>query len=329
MKESHGRRTPENGSFHGSRSRQRSRSRGRGWVPTHLEGQPSERHHSALSVHSHEGPRNKNIPMVWEQPGPYTKGGSDVSPLMMIRDQYNIKRPPFGSGIERNIEPLAGPGAAHLTAPSKTVGSTPASKKLESSLSLKYHSEPDDDSDDNHDQQTEVWEGVEGFVDNNFLNVPPPEKQNINEILLEIDNFQSKFVQKYNAYAPNGYEKTRTPTSRVQQKVLDYKDLMSTDNDDFNSSHSYLSLTSINNDASSSFAYAIKKQHEMISSHYTLIRLRFPSLRKSGVLGYISRQVKPVANLEPRVDVVKLQQARAFLQSTWDEELQTLEITKR
>lgn len=329
MREPDGQGTPENGSFHGSRNRQRSRSRGRGWVPTHLEGQPSERHRSALSVHSHEGPRNKNIPMVWEQPRPHTKSGSDISPLMMIRDQYNIKRPAFGSGVERHIEPLAGAGTVRLTGHGRAVGSTPASKKHESPLSLKYHSEPDDDSDDNNDQQTEVWEGVEGFVDNNFLNAPPPEKQNINEILLEIDDFQSKFVQKYNAYTPNGYEKTRTPTSRVQQKVLDYKDLIGTENDDVNSSQSYLSLASINSESSSSFAYAIKKQHEMINSQYTLIRLRFPSLRKSGVLGFISRQVKPVANLEPTLDVGKLRQARAFLQSTWDEELQTLVIVKR
>lgn len=329
MTESDMRGTPDNNGFHDSHNRQRSRSRGRGWAPTHLEGLPNERHRSALSVHSHEGPRNKNIPMVWEQPRLHTKAVSDASPLMMIRDQYNIKRPAFGSGLDRNIEPLAGPGTVHLTASGKTVAYTAASKKHESPLSLKYHSEPDDESDDNNDQQTEAWEGVEGFVDNNFLNAPPPEKQNLNEILLEIDDFQSKFVQKYNAYTPNGYEKTRPATSRVQQKVLDYKDLMSTENDDLNSSHSYLSLTSINGESSNSFAYAIKKQHEMISSQYTLIRLRFPLLRNIKGLGYISRQMKPVANLEPTVDVAKLQQARAFLQSTWDEELKTLVIIKR
>lgn len=317
--------SPEHGGNHDSRSRHRSRSRGRNWLPMHLDNAAKERHPSALSarsVHSHEGPKHKNIPMIWDQPQPSKSDGVD-SPLMMIRDQYNIKRPVIGSGVERFGERLPRHMPINLAAPERNSGSSSGTRRYPPSLPLQYQSELDDEEDDvGYPQQ---WNGVDGFAINGYMETSPPEKQDMEQMLREIDDFQSIFVQKFNAHTP-GASTPQTSTSRVQQKVLDYKDLLRGDSSDATGSHSQLSLASIGSESSTSLSYSIKKQHELLTSQYTHIRLRFSSRQHHpGALGFIFRRPEPDQEANSAVEEGgRIHEARTIMQTIWDEELQGL-----
>lgn len=297
-------------------------TRGRECLATNLD--MAERYRALLSTRSVEAPRNKNIPMVWEKDQLHTRPVEDnVSPLMMLRDQYNTKRPNTGSQIDRRSESLCGPKSSRAS--SRHMPLATLSKNEDSSISLKFHSELDDDSIDEYTQKAEPWESGDNFMDNNFLNSLLANKQNMKDMLAEIDDFQSKFVQRFSACEPTVSDSSILPVSRVQQKALDYRDLMSSEKDDINSSQSYLSLSSINSETSTSFAYTVKKQHEMITSQYTLIRFRFASLPgRFGALGHLARTPDPQIPVEQKFTITNQQQAQSFIQSVWDEELQSL-----
>ncbi|EGV61469.1 hypothetical protein CANTEDRAFT_135418 [Yamadazyma tenuis ATCC 10573] len=139
----------------------------------------------------------------------------------------------------------------------------------------KYQSESDDESEEDlttadRDEAFDSWASPnvnlnEGTVLNDI---------NINSIMDEINDFQSNFVRKYNATTPQ--DELVSSSSRVQQKILDHRDLHSQESDPVSSSSSYFSLKSINSSLNQMFGdHNFKIQHETISSQYNQIRFRF------------------------------------------------------
>ncbi|CUM51934.1 unnamed protein product [Debaryomyces tyrocola] len=193
-------------------------------------------------------------------------------------------------------------------------------------VDVKYESELDDEDAEldeecgpdfsqkmNSKHNTDNWSNIPDNI--NDTHRIDANKINYKETLQEISDFQNNFVKKYNNDIPIPIgDLGQKNTSRTLQKILDYKDLYSEEEDSSNStsnanlSSKWRSLVPGN----TSYDYGIKIQHEAIMSEYTQIKLRFSSslsdasaetyslpnekvpskLRmksKAGVLGFVDR----------------------------------------
>lgn len=158
-------------------------------------------------------------------------------------------------------------------------------------VSVKYESELDDDDSEldeecepeisqkmNAKHNEDKWSNMPDNI--NDIHRTAANKINYKETLQEISDFQNNFVKKYNndTPAPIG-DPGQKNTSRTLQKILDYKDLYSEEEDSSNStsntnlSSKWRSLVPGN----TSYDHGIKIQHEAIMSEYTQIKLRFSS----------------------------------------------------
>lgn len=194
--------------------------------------------------------------------------------------------------------------------------------------SLRYESELDDeDTELEEDCEPETTQEMSGKNDTGKNNIvfsntndnrrTTSNTYNYKETLQEINDFQNKFVKKYNNATPTPIGNlSQKNTSRTLQKVLDYKDLYFEEEDTTNSKSSGNLLSKWHPlvPGSSSFEYGIKIQHEAIMSEYTQIKLRFSSSlsgsssetysipdekspsklqmkSKTGVLGFVDRSM--------------------------------------
>lgn len=243
---------------------------------------------------------------------------NSISPLTVLRDQYNTKRPelvkkdtrngdirseaalrydvPLSSNLFHQLEkdcsekkPLLNRllGMAHSSMHSLVPMQNPdGTNSTSTSLG---HIQSESELDDNIEDEEE--EGAVYRMDQQNPSL-------YEEIMDEINEFQLTFVQKF---------PTNPKTNRTQQKVLDYK---------------YLHDEPINKFVGSTDAYShnIKIQHDTIVAQYTAIRLRFQANKNaSGVLGFVSRSTSKKRSHTGFEDVSGL------LESMWDSEMKTLE----
>ncbi|KAK6462800.1 hypothetical protein DFJ63DRAFT_313931 [Scheffersomyces coipomensis] len=166
-----------------------------------------------------------------------------------------------------------------------------------------------DESLQNNDTQYRLDSWKSPIMEENLIMDP----HDVNEIIEEINDFQNNFVYKYNTSNPNPdtNPETNERINRTQQKLLDYKELYSTDefiNRASNSStSSSASLAALNIENS----YDLKIQNETILTQYNSIRLRFPTkivssgksksstattTATTGVLGYLNRYKPMISN---------------------------------
>ncbi|KAK7682887.1 hypothetical protein QCA50_013919 [Cerrena zonata] len=232
-----------------------------------------------------------------------------------------------------------------------------------------YQSELDDDDeeeDEDNGHPVDAWntqnnDSVDNsYVDNSFVKSPVNDLTNINpkslnDILREIKDFQSNFVKNMsNPPSNNTSLVDLKQSSRVQRKILDYKDLYN----DYEFTES-----SSEKDFGTSNDYTVKIQHDTIMSEYTQIRLRFASTLSSinpktqkekmrshmGVLGFVNRaaylnQVRPFtpkkdqsseppwyfrasSQYESLNDVknpITFENKDEFLKTMWDEEMKSV-----
>lgn len=232
-----------------------------------------------------------------------------------------------------------------------------------------YQSELDDDDeeeDEDNGHPVDAWntqnnDSVDNsYVDNSFVKSPVNDLTNINpkslnDILREIKDFQSNFVKNIsNPPSNNTSLVDLKQSSRVQRKILDYKDLYN----DYEFTES-----SSEKDFGTSNDYTVKIQHDTIMSEYTQIRLRFASTLSSinpktqkekmrshmGVLGFVNRaaylnQVRPFtpkkdqsseppwyfrasSQYESLNDVknpITFENKDEFLKTMWDEEMKSV-----
>lgn len=136
--------------------------------------------------------------------------------------------------------------------------------------SLRYQSDnSDDDGDNEADEVTNIdtpaaWSVLNTVEDNNS-------KKNRDNILKDINDFQSNFVEKFNQNIPSQLGDTIPKNiSRTQQKILDYKELHDFPLPDLLSSD-------LKQHTLQDSPYSYKIQYENINSEYTLIKLRFSS----------------------------------------------------
>lgn len=265
---------------------------------------------------------------------------NSISPLTVIKDQYDTKRPVSNYITSNSGYYLAGtpaeqqqskniPNNSHKQATGSI--STQFGNKLYSkmnefignkSLSLiKYQSELDSDD--------EIKTSELNNGDN--LQVEMGEMSNLEKLDLnieEINEFQNHFIKKFN--------NPQDPTSRVQKKVLDYKDLQE------EPPKSYLNL--ILSD------YSSRIQHETLMHQYNLIRHRFASAPRfgeyllhghrinepttqylksnMGILGFINRNKLSGRELDSSINV-KFQfteNVDEYLKTMWTEESDALGI---
>lgn len=163
-----------------------------------------------------------------------------------------------------------------------------------------YQSELDDSDDENY-----MWIPPVDNRNNHSsastetpTTTPVPDELLIRDALEEIQNFQDNFVQKYN-------NANNLTSSRVQQKVLDYKELQE-----------YQPETLVN-----SLDYNMKIQNETLTSQYTLLRLRFNSVNKMGVMGFISGERKWESNVTSS-NLVTKENKDSYIQELWNNEMQ-------
>lgn len=201
---------------------------------------------------------------------------------------------------------------------------------------LLLHSESEDEEDDGHDADEENYEeDSESFsgafrdgsrsYDNSVWDSPAisslkvGKKEsvgNIQDIMKEITDFQSNFVNKFGDDTNLNNEKF----NRTQQRILDYKEL-----------ENNTSLQGLNNPiAFESYNYRI--QYETIINQYNSIRFRFASKTitkdnkirvDTGVLGFINRQekfdyLKATDSKQPKL--ISEQDKDEYLQKLWDKE---------
>ncbi|CAH2355031.1 hypothetical protein CLIB1423_21S00276 [[Candida] railenensis] len=125
----------------------------------------------------------------------------------------------------------------------------------------------------------------------------------IQDAMNEISEFQNNFVQKYNSEVASP---DAVPISRVQKKILDYKELRQ-----YNSPGESGSVNSLD--------YNMKIQNETLNSQYTLIRLRFNSGNKVGVLGFLNeRKWEPSEMNENQISKVDKDK---YLDELWRSEM--------
>ncbi|KAK6453974.1 uncharacterized protein RJT20DRAFT_64921 [Scheffersomyces xylosifermentans] len=205
------------------------------------------------------------------------------------------------------------------TVDSATLGNTMTSGNISN-----YQSESDDDaSDDEYDseynsrQDNDIQYKIDSVKSPSMLSSEALSSDNtlhhkdFTDIINEINDFQSNFVDRFNTNAP------ATPgvkINRTQQKILDYKEL-----------HAFEAPPELDignskqaSNAKPSFgipnSYNLKIQHETILSQYTSIRLRFASKISSnsdkvkkqmrthtGVLGFVNR-LHFLNEIEPNED---------------------------
>lgn len=155
---------------------------------------------------------------------------------------------------------------------------------------LKFQSELDDESEMEDDPELIDPNGNDQFDPLSSPNVNLQESSTINEvnfdkIMDEINDFQNNFVQKFNVNTPNSATSKNeqdsydwdSSSSRIQRKILDYKDLYNQD-DNLSKNSSYFSLK-LQNQLSYNILndYTFKIQHETIMQQYNLIRFRYLS----------------------------------------------------
>ena len=235
-----------------------------------------------------------------------TSNSSSISPLTVIKDQYDTKRPvsnyststaetiPVVDNSFRTLETVSkdesfdqdetGPLSNRLynrmskfltsrgkPKPEGTVDSTPTSTGEVSVL--KYHSELDNDSESEDGDSTDP-QNYDSWTSPNVNINDTSNDVNIDSVLTEINDFQNNFVQKYNTSTPQGQSIQDSSTQgRIQRKILEYKDLYSQDDDLKLSSnhHKNQGLISIYND------HNFKIQYETILQQYNFIRFRYSS----------------------------------------------------
>lgn len=275
----------------------------------------------------------------YRQPPNRPIDSSSISPLTVIKDEYNTKRPvsnvaststdnyykdldtpPANNQLDstRSYDPENGP-KTNTTTPTesithkiynrmskllqrrddptlKEIDLIPSNKealKPEPSIPLsartsilKFQSELDDES------EIEDEPSIAGGDNFDVLSSPNVNQDsstldevNFDKIMNEINDFQHNFVQKFNVNTPDGNNRQTkdqsgndydwdSSSSRIQQKILDYKDLYQDENLSKNSSYFSLKLQNqpnynILND------YTFKIQHETVMQQYNLIRFRY------------------------------------------------------
>lgn len=234
--------------------------------------------------------------------------GNSISPLTVIKDQYDTKRPvsnyatPIADNYYRDLDHRVNERSSdEIIDDLKTTNTTPMeslTNKIYNKMTkllgnekdpkkadfkykndstnaslLKYQSELDDEEDDeeefNEETQDDEWASpnVEENID-----------LNLDNIMTEINDFQNNFVQKFNATTPQSEFEPET-SSRIQRKILDYKDLYQEETLSKNSSYFSLKLQNLQNQTSNIFNdYNFKIQYEKITQEYNLIRLRFNNI---------------------------------------------------
>lgn len=311
--------------------------------------------------------------------------GNSISPLTVIKDQYDTKRPvnnystPTADNYykdldhrinERSSDEINDDLKTTNTTPmesltnkiynkmTKLLGSDKDSKKSDfkykndstNASLLKYQSELDDDDDEDEEFNDETQE--DGWAS---PNVEENIDLNLDTIMTEINDFQNNFVQKFNATTPQSEFEPET-SSRIQRKILDYKDLYQEETLSKNSSYFSLKLQNLQNQTANIFNdYNFKIQYEKIIQEYNLIRLRFNNIStynnytlkgekvnqtntnehlKSnvGVLGFLNR-VKTLQQKEHQVAETLLNKpphkssilnVDEYLMNIWNEEMESL-----
>ncbi|EAZ63975.2 hypothetical protein PICST_28730 [Scheffersomyces stipitis CBS 6054] len=168
--------------------------------------------------------------------------------------------------------------------------------------------------------------------------------QDFTEIINEINDFQSNFVDRFNSNTPTSAITQKL--NRTQQKILDYKELHALE-----SPTTVPSFSGKPTEYEISNSYNLKIQHETILSQYTSIRLRFASKVSSnqdkvkkqmrthtGVLGFVNR-VHFLNELEPNESSwyhrcnstssdeehsITFDNKDAFLKKMWNDEVENL-----
>lgn len=237
---------------------------------------------------------------------PEILGKDSVSPLTVLQDNFNTKRPivnnvvtmptdnSFKSLSKENInEPDDSITTEMIKKPNlyekmknfanASMGSLVSFQDKVTNRSSdisRIQSELDDDdsnTDDDDDDDDEIWGNT------NKENVPESDTQYpIDQVESNLStqeqeepiNFED-LVKKIDDFQGNFVNKqsSRSGTLRSQQRQLDYKELYDYDSND---------------NSRTTFSYEWKIQNETISSQYNTIRLRFSS-RHMGVLGFIER----------------------------------------
>lgn len=163
------------------------------------------------------------------------------------------------------------------------------------------------------DEETEMddseTENKDGDDSNQILSIEQGEAQSVLDIMKEINDFQTTLVDRTPA------RKDNFALTRTQQKLLDLKDLVATEQGPHASTFKSL------------LDYAVKIQHEAILSEWTQIRLRFSShatTKKNiscgaGVLGFVQRY----QNLPSSTDqlAVPEDEVSDYIQELWADEL--------
>lgn len=166
---------------------------------------------------------------------------------------------------------------------------------------------------DGSDEETEMddseTENKDGDDSNHIPSIEHGEAQSVIDIMKEINDFQTTLVDRTPA------RKDNFALTRTQQKLLDLKDLVTTEQGPHAATFKSL------------LDYAVKIQHEAILSEWTQIRLRFSShatTRKNiscgaGVLGFVQRY----QNLPGSTDqlAVKEDEVSDYIQKLWADEL--------
>lgn len=246
---------------------------------------------------------------------------ASISPLTVIKDQYNTRRPmsnyiaspdntfqdldlpvvPEAANPQDKMSnkiynkmvlllqssydgPVETPASSSTLPPRKSVSTTRTSL-------LKFQSELDEELDEEYEERTELntWDSPNINVQNDS-NI---DAVDVSAIMDEIHDFQSNFVQKFNQVLNQENE------SRVQQKILDYRDLQE---DGLSRTPSYFNLK---NSAMAQFfgSYNFKIQYETIIHQYNQIRLRFSDAPDFELYSIGGRPVSNKDTLDIKSDV--------------------------
>ncbi|CUM68175.1 uncharacterized protein PRCAT00005893001 [Priceomyces carsonii] len=196
---------------------------------------------------------------------------------------------------------------------------TSGSKEIQPSMNSGNISNYQSESDDDTETQIDVWTPQ-------TLDLPEIRPKDANKLWNEASDFQNTLINKFNMNINNYGNEIPTKFGRVQQKVLDFKELYASEPPS----------VQLNGNVQS---YDIKIQHDTLMNQYTSIRLRFGSKIASGkgqlktdtgILGFINRKhrsnnmdiqndkYKPLDNLEltPR-ERITIDNKSEYVASMW------------
>ncbi|CAI5757246.1 unnamed protein product [Candida verbasci] len=310
------------------------------------------------SISTHGLPKNhnelsKNIPMVnddtlqrpqfkrWtsyykikDQPSSNCIEGTvstdtSVSPLTILKDQYDIKRPLKNTPTTPNkSSPISNKGInihtdnlfKSLESSTNDLGSTPKEisqnkTKVLYDKMVRLASNGVSSLLSNNDSDNEMESYIEANSeedDTQYQLDSTIEENSYNEIKDEIDKFQTNFIN-------NVQPIQNLNMNRTQRKLIDYRDLLKDEPDNYENEKVICLLG--NN-------YRWKIQNEIISNQFTSIRLRFSSFEnkksrkldnKIGVIGYIKRYENESKNRTIRDDKITFEQKDSTLKKIWDD----------